>query len=270
MFALLLRSLARHDLITQGSDGLLLLGVDGERQVNHYSFYAAFRSPEEYRLIATGRPLGTLPVSSPIQRGDLIVFAGQRWRIEDIDDRDKTIEVVRSSGGRPPRFEGNGAAVSEKVRRRMREVYLNTVMPIYLDPTASELLAEGRRAFHRYDLADKSIVASGSETHLLVWHSDRAISTLAIILARHGLEVSHHGMILTAATDETTVTTALRSAAAKQPPNGVELANLIGNKVVEKWDEVLDDELLNLTCARRDLDAEGAWTALAQLAYNAG
>src|SRR5450759_5747007 len=65
LFKMLLRALAaeKMDLITQASDGLLLLGVAGERLVNHYSFYAAFRTADEYRLIAHGRPLGTLPLS---------------------------------------------------------------------------------------------------------------------------------------------------------------------------------------------------------------
>ena len=38
-----------------------LLGPLGERAVNHYSFYAAFTSPEEYRLFMNGRALGTVP-----------------------------------------------------------------------------------------------------------------------------------------------------------------------------------------------------------------
>ena len=46
-FKALLRSLADHEVIEQSTDGTLLLGAVGERTVNHYSFYAAFTSPEE-------------------------------------------------------------------------------------------------------------------------------------------------------------------------------------------------------------------------------
>ena len=62
-------------------DGLLLLGVAGERIVNHYSFYAAFRSPEEFRLVANGRTLGTLPVDIPADAGLLLIFGGRRWKV---------------------------------------------------------------------------------------------------------------------------------------------------------------------------------------------
>jgi ATP-dependent Lhr-like helicase len=265
-FAALLRSLARHDLITQqASDGLLLLGAKGERCVNHYSFYAAFRSPEEYRLIAAAQVLGTLPVGFPIQEGDLIVFAGRRWRIEQIDDRGKTIDVVRSSGGRPPAFEGGTAPVHDAVRRRMLEVYLGTHQPVYLDQAARGLLTEGRSNFARHGLAAKAIVSNGSETHLLVWRGDSVISTLKIALASRGLEVTRHGMVLTVSADETTTTETIRSLAAQEPPEAAALARHVGNKVVDKWDDVLDGPLLELACASRDLDIPGAWTELTAL-----
>lgn len=72
LFARLLRALGTADLLTQAGDGLLLLGTTGERLVNHYSFYAAFRTAEEYRLVAHGRTLGTLPVGYPLMPGSCV------------------------------------------------------------------------------------------------------------------------------------------------------------------------------------------------------
>ncbi|RYG48748.1 hypothetical protein EON79_03520, partial [bacterium] len=51
----LLRRLHEKKLIVQSSDGTLLAGEVGERLVNHYSFYSAFATPEEYRLVHYGR-----------------------------------------------------------------------------------------------------------------------------------------------------------------------------------------------------------------------
>ena len=267
MFAALLRSLARHDLIAQqASDGLLLLGMKGERCVNHYSFYAAFRSAQEYRLVTAGRLLGTLPVSFPVQEGDLIVFAGQRWKIETIDDHGKTIEVERSSGGRPPSFEGAAAAVDDSVRRRMRDIYLGADLPVYLDRVARELLIEGRRNFTRHSLEKRAMIPNGSETHLAIWRGDRVLSTLSIALAACGLEISRHGMVLTINADEAAVVEVVEALAAYEPPDARELASHIGNKMVDKWDEALDDSLLELACAGRDLDVAGAWSEITRLA----
>ena len=65
-FAQLLRDLARHDLITQTHDGILVLNLPGERLVNHYDFYAAFTSPDEWHLVNNARRLGTLPITFPL------------------------------------------------------------------------------------------------------------------------------------------------------------------------------------------------------------
>ena len=64
MFANLLRDMAGHELLTQTHDGTLVLDMPGERLVNHYDFYAAFTSPDEWRLIAKSRLLGRLPITS--------------------------------------------------------------------------------------------------------------------------------------------------------------------------------------------------------------
>jgi len=73
-----LRALGRAEigLIEQAGDGLLLLGPNGEKLVEHYSFYAVFQTPEEYRLIWDGKELGTLPIDNMIAPGMLSFFQG--------------------------------------------------------------------------------------------------------------------------------------------------------------------------------------------------
>ena len=266
VFGRLLRSLGARDLVTQQADGLLLLGQAGERIVNHYSFYAAFATSEEYRLIADGQLLGTLPIGHPISTGTLIIFAGRRWRVLAVDARDRTIELTSSSGGRPPAFFGGVARIDDVVRQRMLGLYITDELPDYLDSQGRELLAEARRNFARYKLDQTRYIAAGRETHLLVWRGDKVVSTLALALSAHGFEVSQHAMILTVGADEAALTDAVRSLAEHEPPEALELARYVENKVVDKWDEVLDDGLLDLACAHRDLDVDGAWRVLQRLA----
>lgn len=76
VFAALLRDLGRHELIQQDSRGLLLPGSRGDRLVNHYNFYAAFQTSPDYRLVAAGRTIGTLPVERPLAPGTLMIFGG--------------------------------------------------------------------------------------------------------------------------------------------------------------------------------------------------
>jgi ATP-dependent Lhr-like helicase len=129
VFIMLLRELAGHDLIIQSSDGTLLLGIKGERIVNHYSFYTAFITPEEYHLVSGGNELGTLPISHPLSEGSYIIFAGQRWRVRSIDVERRIVDLEPSPAGRAPRFTGGGADVNERIRQEMKAVYDLVALP---------------------------------------------------------------------------------------------------------------------------------------------
>lgn len=265
LFKVLLRALSTEDvdLITQASDGLLLHGVAGERLVNHYSFYAAFRTGEEYRLVANGRTLGTLPVDYPLMPGSLLIFAGRRWKVLAVDSHAKVVELARSSGGRAPMFTGSGGEVADRVRQEMRRIYTTADIPAYLDARAVRLLAEGRQNFARFCLATDPLLADGPNTLVFPWRGDRITSTLAVAMTGSGIDVSQDGVCLT-------MTGAGRAAAIARltelliagPPDPVVLAARVGTKVVEKYDEQLSEELLNEAFAARSLDVDGAWETL--------
>jgi ATP-dependent Lhr-like helicase len=70
----------------------------------------------------------------------LLIFAGRRWKVVDVDTRSRVIELTRSGGGRPPAFAGAGAEVADLVRKRMRQLYESTEIPIYLNRPAQALL----------------------------------------------------------------------------------------------------------------------------------
>lgn len=261
-FAMLLRSLGSRDVITQASDGLLLPGLFGERLVNHYSFYTAFRTAEEYRLITAGRSIGTLPIDYPITSGSLLIFAGRRWKVLDLDTRAKVVELTRSSGGRPPSFGGHVGQVADTVRRRMLEIYASDREPTYLDRTARYLLAEGRRNFNRHRLAETPLVPDGDSTHLVAWRGDRILATLAVALTARGLQVGQDRMTLTVNADAPTLARHLRDLAAGPAPDPFTLAAHVTNKLTDKWDGLLDEPLLDAACAARDLDIPAAWDVL--------
>lgn len=266
-FAALLRAMGEHDLLTQDATGLLLAGGHGDRLVNHYSFYTAFQTPEEYRLVAHGRTLGSLPIDHPVAPGSLLIFGGRRWRVLSVDTDQKVIDLTRSTGGRPPSFPGSGGQIADEVRRTMQQLYLSDDVPIYLDRTAQNLLNEGRAAFRRYGHADRAILDWGNDTVLFPWRGDRIMNTLAIILANHGCEVGHDGVALTLRhTTPADLHALLVSLALQAPPDPTSLAATVPVKAHDKHDQYLDDDLLNLAYAARALDVPRAWSTLRRLA----
>jgi len=266
-FAAVLRDLGRHDLLQQQSDGLLLPGREGERLLSHYSFYASFRTSLDYRLVADGYTLGSLPVDRPILPGTFLIFSGARWRVISVDTAQRVIELTAAESGRPPVFPGTGGEVADEVRRAMRRLYRSSEVPAYLDTTARMLLTEGRAAFHAYGHAAHRIFSWGTETVLFPWRGDRIMNTLAVVLARHGLDVGQDGLAITVGDcSPAQLLDAVRDLAAGSEPDPVALAATVRAKVHDKYDRYLSEDILNVAYAARALDVPGAWASLAELA----
>lgn len=263
-YAALLRAMASTDLIVQASDGTLLHGPTGERAVNHYSFHTAFQTAEEWRLVAEGRTLGSLPITQPLVVGGMLIFAGRRWRITGVDSTAKVVELSRAAGGVPPSFGGGGAPVSDRVRSEMVAVYEGNEMPVYLDRIGQELLAEARAAWARLDLSTRTILSWGTETLVLPWIGDAALGTLAVALRLAGLDADIEGatLLLPNATLERTQD-AFRTLSEMDPPDAVDLARRVENREIDKWDWVLDEDLSAAAYAARarwTSTAPGAWS----------
>ena len=169
MFACLLRDLgsAETALIEQAPDRTLLLGPQGEKLVEHYSFYAVFQSAEEFRVVARGRQIGSLPATNVFVPDMTIIFSGKRWRITQVHSKDRVIEVSEDSTGRPPPFGGTGGQVHDRIIETMRDVLADKETPAYLDGVAARLL-EGaswtlRNASGISEGIHQSVVQSGRE-----------------------------------------------------------------------------------------------------------
>jgi len=262
-FTAFLRCLGQRELIQQAASGELLLGVRGEQLVGHYSFYTAFTTPEEYQLCAGSRPLGSLPIDFPVDEGSYLIFAGRRWRVVSVDEERRLIDLAPAAGGRVPLFGGGGGLVHDRVREQMFDVYLSSDVPVFLDATARDLLAEGRATFARNLLGERSLVDRGHDTLLLCWRGDRILDTIQVMLQQRRVTVQRDGLALTAhGMDGKDLLTAIRGVVSAGIPDARALAATVKNRRSEKYDVLLTDELMALEYASRHLDARGAWGTL--------
>lgn len=260
-FAELLRTLGKQDVLIQDHSGLLLHGRVGDRIVNHYTFYAAFASDEEFRLVANGKTLGTLPVSQMLTPQQRILFGGRTWIVEEIDEPHKIIYVAPAKGGAPPMFNGGAGRVHTRVRQRMRELYMARDVVPFLDATAQRFLDEGREAFNRLALQDQVMVDQGSQIVLVTWLGDAANEAIACLLmardlhasaGRLGVEVQRSGRSLGE------IESLLSDVASSPIPPLDELLAKASNLVRQKWDGLLSPHLLNETYASSNLDLDEA------------
>ena len=262
LFARLLRRVGDPEvaLIEQSPDGTLLLGRIGERVVEHYSFYAVFHTPEEYRVLFSGRPLGTIPIVMPLVPDMTIIFSGRRWRIVAVHDRDKVVDVAKDSTGRPPPFGGELSIVDDPIVGRMRSVLEAESIPGYLDQEAAELLREGRDTYRRLELARRHIVDLGGNHHLLAtWDGTIRTTTLALALRAHEFAVAVHDGFLDVEDrlqEHARLTRVLRSLAVEPAPDGIDLAAGISALESEKFHPYLSRELLILDAVSSKMSPE--------------
>lgn len=260
-FVELVRHLGQKELLTQDSTGTLLHGRVGETFVNHYTFYAAFAADEEFRIVTGGRTLGTLPVSQALSVGQRILFAGKTWLVQDIDEPQKTIVVVRAGGGTPPLFSGSAGRVHTRVRQRMRQLLESTEVPPYLDEVAKRFLAEARANYAARGLAETFVVDQGNGTLLLTWLGDAANEALACLLHRRGYTASAAGPGVEVMKRQHTVEDILDvlydAGMDNTPPLDMLLAD-VKNLQREKWDWALPDRLLRQAYASLYLNLDEA------------
>lgn len=265
-FGALLSDLAAQRLLAQTHDGTVLLGDEGERLVNHYDFYTAFVTSDEYRLVVGPRTLGTLPVTRPVAPADLMLFAGRRWRVIEVRERERIIELEPAPGGRAPSFSGGGALVDDAVRRQMLAVYASATDEPYLDAGARALLADARGSFRRMGLADTPVLPWGQDVVLFPWIGDRALDTLALMLRREDLgEAVRDGAALMVPRTSAAEVDAALDALLVAPPTGLDLVGEVRNKIVEKHHAFLGEALLDADYASSRLDVDGALAAAAAL-----
>lgn len=265
-FMALVRHLGTKELLVQDSSGSILHGQVGEKFVNHYTFYAAFASDEEFRLITGSRTLGTLPVSQMLSIGQRILFAGKTWIVEMVDEPQKVIFVKRASGGAPPLFSGGSGRVHTKVRQRMRELLESTEKIVFIDEVAQRFLEEARFNFQALNLASECLVDQGHELLVVTWLGDAANEALACFMKQRGFTAASSGPgieVVKGGRAIDNIWDALRDAALIDQPSENELLEGAKNLEREKWDWALPPELLKKAYASLNLDIETArkWVA---------
>ena len=258
VFADVLRAIGHPEtgLIEQSGSGLLLLGPAGEKLVEHYSFYAVFQTPEEFRLVAEGRDLGTLPIDNVLAPGMLLIFSGRRWVVQEIHDREKVIMVKPAKAGVPPVFGGDPGDIHDKVIDRMFAMLEGGTQPAYMDAASLKMLADARAHYDQLGFRTTNIQAIGERTSIIATRAGTVkTSTLALAFRSEGFSVEQHdGFLMVEAGDETPDLRALLADLRSGEP--VDLFAGAGNLMSEKFHPYLSSALLVLDAASSKLSVQ--------------
>jgi ATP-dependent Lhr-like helicase len=128
-FEHLLDHLVEMDILS-ATDGLLVLGDEGEQRYGRQNFlalYSVFETPEEVKVLtADRRVIGTLQTWFVQQAGEgeafVFVLAGQAWQVKHLDLDQGEMIVVPAPRGSIPRWGGSGALIGREITEEMRAV----------------------------------------------------------------------------------------------------------------------------------------------------
>jgi ATP-dependent Lhr-like helicase len=109
----------------------ILLGVDGEKifgRKNYLELFSVFDSNDQYEVIFNKDSIGVLDswfVKS--KTGDFLFrLAGKKWKVKEIDDDRKTIDVVAAFSAEAPFWQAEANTTIEyKTAQRVREILNN-------------------------------------------------------------------------------------------------------------------------------------------------
>ncbi|MCS4089024.1 DEAD/DEAH box helicase [Rhizobium sp. BK176] len=245
-YVALLRHMMRTEkLIEQAPDGTVMLGAKGERITGAKDFFAIFETDEEWRVVADGKSIGTLPMTNMAKAGSYIAFAGQRWKIETVDLNSKVVEVTKATGAKMPSFEPLGReGISDVFAQAMLEVLRSRDLPPYLDDKAKELLTEGRNTFDIHGLDGKVFWEEGGGVSVLTWAGTETNRMLALILKYAGLDAGSHDIgVSVAGCSADMVEAALRGMVTK-PPLATAVVKMVDDLQTSKYDALVPHEVL--------------------------
>ncbi len=244
LFVRLLRALGAADILEQGSDSHLILGLVGERLRSKRDFYAAFASRVEFTVLAGSRVLGALPVESLPKVGDHIVFAARRWQVAGIDPDRRELYVAAATRRERPKFLSAGGRVHHRVVERMRLVLAGSDDVSYLGSVARRSLATARTHAQSHGLAQRRHLALSPKSALwLTWSGTAETTTYEALLTSVGISCQNEFVGLRCDCSTSDLDAIIRRWS-ERPPDLATLAEHVQSKRWRKYDEYLPDDLL--------------------------
>ena len=250
-FISLLRHLGQEDnsIIQQEPDNQLILGPLGERIVNHYTFYAVFQTPEEYRVVNNGQTIGSMPNNGHLVPKQRIILAGKPWRIIEVQHRERIIEVRSTRSGKTTHFGNSNGIIHDRIIARTKQILNQEDFPNYLDQGACQLLQKARTEFRSLKLHQRSICPYDQENILIApWTGTVKTNTLTSLLQAMGHQAhAEDGLIQVEKKDDLDPIESLKEIAEMKPEQVKDLlfrvAEAASAPYTEKYHPYLSPEL---------------------------
>ena len=258
MFRGVLRSLGGKQIIEQMPTGELILAPAGERITAERDFYAAFASSEEFVVRHETHEIGKLQSSLVPPIGGNIILGGRRWLVTLIDSIAKTVWVQPTKGGKAPVFLGTAGEIHTRIVEEMAATLADVDQPPYLDGAAQTLLKAARQTALRAGVLAPGCIIRAESVQWFPWLGTRGLRTLELHAWCDGIATDCDTLSITYKKTDPARWRAHLESISRGDRTGLDLAQRMGVKTFDKFDDTLAEELLDEANARDRLDLPGA------------
>lgn len=264
LFLELLRSLGKNEIVSQLENGQIIIGKNGEKLLKESDFFTAFVSFDEIDVIdkSDSKKIGTIQFFPEV--ASQIILSGKRWLVENIDKKLNNVYVKQVMSGGIVKYFSETYEIDRIISEKMREIYLSDEMYPYLDEKTSciEHLTNARNFFVN-NLVENILIEYGKDCYLFTWAGWQINRTIKMIMEYEldeNCEYNH--LYIKNITKED-----IKMVISRCKPCNEQLSEIIPRelKIMQKYDYLLSDYLLDLEYANTYLDIDGAWEVLCEI-----
>ena len=198
------------------------------------------------------------PANRSLKEGECLLLNGRRWIVDSIVWRSKCVWVSPALIRKAPVFLGGIGETHDYIFQEMRNVLLGDEEPDWLDANSLELLGSARDAAHRSGLVHSDLLDLDDGVQWFAWTGTRTMRTLQLWAKYLGLSCSKDQLSFTFTDVSRADLERHLAALAEDGTEAVKMAELMPNKQVERFDQYVEESLLDKANSEYRLDVAGA------------
>ena len=269
-FRRLLRHLLEIEHLEQTEKGDLVIGIDAEKIVNNYRFYAVFMDEALYRVRDQSREIGTIQAAPQID--STIALAGYSWRVLSVDEDARVIEARRVKGKADAHWSSTGPPIHTRILQKIRMILLGKDSYPYLRARAKKRLQIARKAAQSIGLPDSSILPLAPNRYLIFpWCGSRQFSTQLLMLDQANIKMRrdyapYYYELIHEADNPEDLRLQLRQLCSTLPARSDLIAEIHDAALLrDKYDRYIPTDLLREAFAQDFVDIPGAIETIERL-----
>jgi ATP-dependent Lhr-like helicase len=162
----------------------LIIGLEGEKIVNTYKFFAVFPEEEAWVIMDGSKKIGTVEV--PVPPSKYLTIAGITWIVTAVDNEKRLIFVEKTKRNIQLLWLGDRAIIHNRILQRMKQVLFEDVEYPYLQDAAKECLRKSRKLAREYEIDKNNIIDLGNNAYCLFpWMGHISYYTLVKIIKKY-------------------------------------------------------------------------------------